>query len=61
MALADLHLHAVGGLAAAARIGAARAKLPGFSFRFAEPWLDVIVDDDGVTVKTTKGTERFDA
>ena len=35
-------------------------KLPGFSFRFAEPWLDVIVEDDGVTVKTTKGTERFD-
>ena len=25
------------------------------------PWLDVIVDDAGVTVKTTKATERFDA
>ena len=36
-------------------------KLPGFSFRFAEPWLDMIVEKDGVTVKTTKGTERFDA
>jgi len=36
-------------------------KLPGFAFRFAEPWLDVIVETDGVTVKTTKGTERFDA
>jgi cation diffusion facilitator CzcD-associated flavoprotein CzcO len=35
-------------------------KLPGFSFRFSEPWLDVIVDGDGVTVKTTKATERFD-
>ncbi len=35
-------------------------KLAGFSFRFAEPWLDVVVDRDGVTVKTTKGTERFD-
>src|SRR5215467_8545494 len=35
-------------------------KLPGFSFRFAEPWIDVIADNDGVTVKTTKGTERFD-
>ena len=35
-------------------------KLPGFSFRFAEPWTDVIVDEDGVTVKTTKDTERFD-
>ena len=36
-------------------------KLPGFSFHFSEPWLDVIVDDTGVTVKTTKATERFDA
>jgi cation diffusion facilitator CzcD-associated flavoprotein CzcO len=36
-------------------------KLPGFSFHFAEPWLDVIVDESGVTVKTTKATERFDA
>jgi cation diffusion facilitator CzcD-associated flavoprotein CzcO len=35
-------------------------KLPGFSFRFSEPWLDVIVEDDGVTVKTAKGVERFD-
>ncbi len=36
-------------------------KQPGFSFRFAEPWLDMIVGADGVTVKTAKGTERFDA
>ncbi len=36
-------------------------KLPGFAFHFAEPWLDVIVDETGVTVKTTKATERFDA
>jgi FAD-dependent urate hydroxylase len=36
-------------------------KLPGFSFRFAEPWTDVILEKDGVTVKTTKATERFDA
>lgn len=36
-------------------------KLAGFSFRFAEPWLDIVVDADGVTVKTTKNTERFDA
>jgi cation diffusion facilitator CzcD-associated flavoprotein CzcO len=36
-------------------------KLPGFSFHFAEPWLDVIVEESGVTVKTTKATERFDA
>ncbi|MGQ0584102.1 MAG: FAD/NAD(P)-binding protein [Reyranella sp.] len=36
-------------------------KLKGFSFRFAEPWLDMIVETDGVTVKTDKGTERFDA
>lgn len=35
-------------------------RLPGFSFRFAEPWTDVAVDADGVTVTTTKGTERFD-
>lgn len=35
-------------------------KLKGFSFRFAEPWIDVAVDKDGVTVTTTKGTERFD-
>ena len=35
--------------------------LPGFSFHFAEPWLDVILEDDGVTVKTTRTTERFDA
>ncbi len=35
-------------------------KLPGFAFRFAEPWLDMIVETDSVTVKTTKGTERFD-
>ncbi|WP_421994694.1 FAD/NAD(P)-binding protein [Reyranella sp.] len=36
-------------------------KLPGFSFRFGEPWLDVVVEGDGVTVKTTKTSERFDA
>ena len=36
-------------------------KLKGFSFRFAEPWLDMIVETDGVTVRTAKGTERFDA
>ena len=36
-------------------------KLPGFAFRFAEPWLDVSVDGSGVTVKTTRSTERFDA
>ncbi|MBX9943692.1 MAG: NAD(P)/FAD-dependent oxidoreductase [Reyranella sp.] len=35
-------------------------KLPGFSFRFAEPWLDVAPDKDGVTVRKAKGTERFD-
>lgn len=35
-------------------------KLPGFSFRFAEPWLDVEIDGDGVTVKTTQTVERFD-
>ncbi len=35
-------------------------KLKGFSFRFGEPWLDLTIDTDGVTVKTTKGTERFD-
>jgi cation diffusion facilitator CzcD-associated flavoprotein CzcO len=27
----------------------------------AEPWIDVIVKKDGVTVKTTKASERFDA
>jgi len=36
-------------------------KLTGFAFRFAEPWLDMAVDGDGVTVKTAKATERFDA
>ena len=36
-------------------------KLPGFAFRFAEPWLDMVVDSDGVTVKTAKAAERFDA
>jgi FAD-dependent urate hydroxylase len=36
-------------------------KLPGFAFRFAEPWLDVTIDAGGVTVKTSKATERFDA
>ena len=36
-------------------------KLPGFSFRFAEPWIDVTVEGGGVTVRTTKATERFDA
>lgn len=35
-------------------------KLPGFAFRFAEPWLDLAIDADGVSVKTTRGTERFD-
>ncbi|MBL0898966.1 MAG: NAD(P)/FAD-dependent oxidoreductase [Reyranella sp.] len=35
-------------------------KLPGFAFRFAEPWLDLAIEPDAVTVKTTKGTERFD-
>src|SRR5262249_31079474 len=35
-------------------------KLPGFAFRFAEPWLDVAIDGDGVTVTTTKAVERFD-
>jgi cation diffusion facilitator CzcD-associated flavoprotein CzcO len=35
-------------------------KLPGFSFRFAEPWFDVIIDEGGVTVKTARSTERFD-
>ncbi len=36
-------------------------KLPGFSFRFAEPWTDVIVGENSVTVETTKTTEHFDA
>jgi cation diffusion facilitator CzcD-associated flavoprotein CzcO len=36
-------------------------KLTGFAFRFAEPWLDMVVDGDGVTVTTAKATERFDA
>jgi cation diffusion facilitator CzcD-associated flavoprotein CzcO len=36
-------------------------KLPGFSFRFAEPWTDLIVENGGVTVKTGKAVERFDA
>lgn len=36
-------------------------KLPGFAFRFSEPWLDLKVENDGVTVTTTKATERFDA
>ena len=35
-------------------------KMPGFSFHFAEPWLDMIVEGAGVTVKTTKATEHFD-
>jgi cation diffusion facilitator CzcD-associated flavoprotein CzcO len=34
--------------------------LPGFAFRFAEPWLDVAIEGDGVTVTTTKAVERFD-
>jgi cation diffusion facilitator CzcD-associated flavoprotein CzcO len=34
--------------------------LSGFAFRFAEPWLDLALDGEGVTVKTTKATERFD-
>jgi FAD-dependent urate hydroxylase len=33
---------------------------PGFAFRFAEPWFDVMVENDGVTVKTAKAIERFD-
>ncbi len=32
-----------------------------FSIRFAEPWLDVVPDDGGVSVKTTKGRHAFDA
>ena len=36
-------------------------KLPGFSFRFAEPWTDVRIEGAGVTVATTRATERFDA
>lgn len=36
-------------------------RLPGFAFRFAEPWLDMTVDMDGVIVKTAKATEHFDA
>jgi cation diffusion facilitator CzcD-associated flavoprotein CzcO len=36
-------------------------KLPGFAFRFSEPWLDVKIEKDGVTVTTAKATERFDA
>jgi FAD-dependent urate hydroxylase len=35
-------------------------QLPGFSFRFGEPWLDLVVDADGVTVKTGRTAERFD-
>ena len=35
-------------------------RLKGFSFRFAEPWTDLAVDKDGVTVTTAKGRERFD-
>ena len=35
-------------------------KMPGFSFHFAEPWLDLIVEGAGVTVNTTKATEHFD-
>jgi cation diffusion facilitator CzcD-associated flavoprotein CzcO len=35
-------------------------KLPGFAFRFAEPWLDVAIDGNGVLVKTSKSVERFD-
>ncbi|HSI01589.1 MAG TPA: NAD(P)/FAD-dependent oxidoreductase [Reyranella sp.] len=36
-------------------------QLPGFSFRFGEPWLDVKLEDDGVTVTTANAIERFDA
>lgn len=36
-------------------------KLPGFAFRFAEPWTDVKIGADGVTVTTAKAVERFDA
>ena len=36
-------------------------RLPGFAFRFAEPWTDVVLEGDGVTVHTGKTVERFDA
>ena len=36
-------------------------KLPGFAFRFAEPWTDIVIEDGGVTVHTSRGRERFDA
>ena len=35
-------------------------RLKGFSFHFGEPWLDLVIESEGVTVKTTKSTERFD-
>jgi cation diffusion facilitator CzcD-associated flavoprotein CzcO len=34
---------------------------PGFSIRFSENWLDLVADDNGVTVKTNKTSHRFDA
>jgi cation diffusion facilitator CzcD-associated flavoprotein CzcO len=34
---------------------------PGFSIRFSENWLDLTPDGAGVTVKTNKGSHRFDA
>jgi FAD-dependent urate hydroxylase len=36
-------------------------RYPGFSIRFAEPWVDVSEDERGVRVITTKGEHRFDA
>jgi cation diffusion facilitator CzcD-associated flavoprotein CzcO len=33
----------------------------GFDLRFAEPWVDVIPDDDGIDIVTAKGRHRFDA
>jgi hypothetical protein len=39
----------------------AGAEAAGLLVPLAEPWLDLGIDDSGVTVKTTKATERFDA
>lgn len=33
---------------------------PGFALRLGEPWLDLRADDQGVTVVTPAGTQRFD-
>jgi hypothetical protein len=58
MALED-YTYMLAAAAAAARVSAAGQKLPGFAFRFAEPWLDVASrrrrhrDDN-------KSVERFD-